>query len=341
MKFSKLLFTERITSDPSEIDERIKRPLSGWEFAGLALTLIFPVMVMLISPVELGGQQAYDFQHYLNSARGDFSFYYYAHWLLPLWQFLGVMPLWLSYLLWTSISVLSIFFASRMFGARPSLLLFSYQTLIVLYLGQFTGILIGGLSLLWWGLTHKRWYVAGIGLLLAASKYHTGLIPSLVFILCLDINWRDRFKTILIPAAVGVASLFVYPLWPLTVLETFHLNPPNAWGSVSLWQWIGPAALLAWIPPLMLKLSWRERMVALLAAAPLGIPYYQQADLLILMTLPIGWLPVLGNLGFLKALIGHLADNILVVIPAVVYLSVLIPAMPTAFRPTPAMSNEP
>ena len=104
MDFKRFLLLERLTTDPGEIDKRLKKPLTKWEFAGLALALIFPVAVMALSSVELGGQQAYDFQHYLNSARGDFSFYYYAYWLLPVWSFLDSLPLWLAYLLWTTIS---------------------------------------------------------------------------------------------------------------------------------------------------------------------------------------------------------------------------------------------
>ena len=92
MKFPKILFFEQITDNPEEIDQRLRRPLSLWEFSGLTLALIFPLAVMLISPVDLGGQQAYDFQHYLNSAKGDFSFYYYAYWLIPIWQLLNALP---------------------------------------------------------------------------------------------------------------------------------------------------------------------------------------------------------------------------------------------------------
>ena len=102
-------FFDRFTSDPDEIDQRIRRPISLFELAGLALTLVFPISVMLISSVDLGGQQAYDFQHYLNSAKGDFSFYYYAYWLIPVWEFLNLLPLWAAYTFWTIISVVCIF----------------------------------------------------------------------------------------------------------------------------------------------------------------------------------------------------------------------------------------
>lgn len=320
-------FFDRFTSDPDEIDQRIRRPISLFELAGLALTLVFPISVMLISSVDLGGQQAYDFQHYLNSAKGDFSFYYYAYWLIPVWEFLNLLPLWAAYTFWTIISVVCIFFASRLFGARAELVLICYQTLQVLYFGQFSGILIGGLALLWWGVTHKHWNIAGIGLIIAASKYHTGLIPAMVLLYYCDASWRERLKVFYIPVIIGIISLMLYQFWPLDVLETYRANPANDWGSVAPWKYIGPIVLLAWIPSLLLKIDRNEKIFLLFATLPLSIPYFQAADLLILYVLPIGFLPILSNIGFLRPFIGYAADNILIIIPLFIYLRIVIPAV--------------
>jgi hypothetical protein len=338
MDFKRFLLLERLTTDPGEIDKRLKKPLTKWEFAGLALALIFPVAVMALSSVELGGQQAYDFQHYLNSARGDFSFYYYAYWLLPVWSFLDSLPLWLAYLIWTTISTLAIFFACRVFGANPAFVLPTFQTFVVLYRGQFTGLLVGGLAIFWWGLTHKHWYFAGIGLIVAASKYHTGLIPALALLVSIRMSWKEHAKVFIIPAIIGIVSLVIYPLWPLAILKTYSLNPANDWGSIAIWQWIGPLALLVWVPPLMLKMSWKERVFLLFAATPLGVPYFQQTDLLIQNILPIGWLPLLGNIVFITPLFSsliypvHKANKILVFIPLLIYLTITIPIIAKAFK---------
>lgn len=320
-------FFDRFTSDARKIDQRISQPVSLSEFAGLVLSIIFPVLVMLVSPVNLGSEQAYDFQHYLNSAKGDFSFYYYAYWLLPLWELLNLLPLWAAYLIWTVGSVACLFWASRVFGQRTELVLFSYQTLQVLYLGQFSGILVGALALLWWGLTHKRWNIAGLGLLLAASKYHTGLIPALVLLFYCDASWRERLKVFYIPLGIGVISLILYPFWPLDVIENYRANPANDWGSLAPWKYIGPIVLLLWIPPFILKMDWKARVFLLFSTLPLGIPYYQSADLLILYALPIGLLPIIGTIGFLKPFIGYAADNILIIIPLFIYLRIVIPAV--------------
>ncbi len=326
MNLKYLLRYEILSIDPFEIDQRLKKPLSRWEFGGLTLALLFAPMVLLFSEVNLGGQQAYDFLHYLNSARGDFSFYYYAHWLLPLWSMLAALPLWLAYLIWTTLSALAVFFAARLFGANVPMVILSCQMLVVLYMGQFTGFLIGGLALLWWGIAHKKWNVAGLGLFLAASKYHTGLIPALALLLCAELSWPQRLKIFTLPIILGLLSLIVYPLWPLQVIESYRSNPANDWGSLALWQWIGPAALMVWLPPILLKMTWRERIFALFAATPLGIPYYQQADLLIISILPLNFLPLFANFAFLKPFIGYTADHILVVIPIFIYLGTIIPS---------------
>lgn len=275
-------FFYRFTFDPDEIDQRIRKPISLPEFAALALALIFPIAVMLISSVNLGGQQAYDFQHYLNSAKGDFSFYYYAYWLIPLWELLILLPLWAAYLFWVILSVACIFFASRIFGSNTVLLLICYQTLQVLYMGQYSGILIGGLALLWWGVTHKHWNIAGLGLIIAASKYHTGLIPAMILLYYCEASWRERLKVFYIPVIIGVISLMLYQFWHLHVLESYRANPANDWGSIAPWKYIGSIVLLTWIPSLFLKLSRNEKIFLLFATLPLGIPYFQAADLLIL-----------------------------------------------------------
>jgi hypothetical protein len=65
----------------------------------------------------------------------------------------------------------------------------------------------------------------------------------------------------------------------------------------------------------------------------LGLPYFQQTDLLALYVLPIGWLPVLlGNLGYLFFSIYWDALQMLFIVPMVVYLSLIIPEAYKAFR---------
>jgi hypothetical protein len=50
-------------------------------------------------------------------------------------------------------------------------------------------------------------------------------------------------------------------------------------------KFLGPAALFLWLPPLLLPLEREKRFLALAAACPLVIPYFQSADLLIMYCL--------------------------------------------------------
>ncbi|MBK7893448.1 MAG: hypothetical protein IPJ90_00820 [Anaerolineaceae bacterium] len=134
---------------------------------------------------------------------------------------------------------------------------------------------------------------------MALTKYQLGLSFGIILLLMANISWQDRLRVVVVPSLVLVVSLLLYPLWPLQSIRIILENPPNNLGNISLWQWVGPVALLLWLPPLWLPLPAQQRLTALAATATLTLPYFQQTDLLALFILPLGWLPLLGNLGFL------------------------------------------
>jgi hypothetical protein len=84
--------------------------------------------------------------------------------------------------------------------------------------------------------------------------------------------------------------------------------------------------LLFWLPPVLLSLSRARRFMALAAASALGLPYFQQTDLLFLFTLPVGWPVLLGNLGYFFAVYQWLALQALAIVPLVIYGLTLGPA---------------
>ncbi len=321
-----------ISQEPNLLKQRLLKRLSLGEFIALAICFIFPIGTIFLGYVNIGGQAAYDFQHYLNTANGDFSFYYYAYWFLPVWQFLSLLPLEVSYTLWTWFTTLAIFAASRVFGGNPTVNLITYTMLAILYFGQFVGVIVGGLALMWWGLSNKKWNLAGFGFLLAASKYHTGLIPAITLLLCFETAWSNRLRTLIVPLAIGLLSLIIYPLWPLDVLNTYQLNPANDWGSVTLWKQIGAFSLLLWLPTLLIKMPWQNRIFAVISTLPLAIPYYQMADLMIMFIFPIGWLPILSNVGLLFPWLGYRAVELTAIIPIIVYASTIGAALITNFE---------
>ncbi len=128
-------------------------------------------------------------------------------------------------------------------------------------------------------------------------------------------------------------SLIIYPLWPLSVFETIRNYPPNDWGSIALWRRLGPVALLFALPPLLLNLPRDRRLVAIMAAIPLVVPYFQQTDLLLLFAFPLGWLPLLGDIGLFYKVIGWQMMPILVMIPFIAYGIAIAPGIQSILQP--------
>ena len=266
----------------------------------------------------------FDFRIYLNISTSGYG-YYYGYWLLPVFNLLEKLPILLSYVLWSSMNILGVFFASRVFGGKAPLALLSFQMLYSLIIGQISGLIVGGLALCWWGLVNKKWYLAGIGIALASTKYQMGLVGSLILLFSAGISWKDWLRSLLIPSMVWAASLVFYPGWPLDVYHLLLNNPPNDQGSLSLWRWVGPWALLFWLPPLVIKISPQRRLLALVAASSLALPYFQSNDLLWLLVMPIGWVGLLGNLGFFLGIFGWIMLQLLALLPLVVYTAALVP----------------
>lgn len=312
-----------LTLDAARIDRRLKMPLTFWELFAVALDLAIVGLLVWMQPHALH----YDLSNYLKTAQGDFSFYYYAYWLAPLFVALGNLPVTPVYLLWSAASVGAVWFAARVFGGRAGLVLISYQMLYLLYQGQLTGLVIGALGLMWWSMAHRRWYLAGVGFILAATKFQTGMTFGLILLMMAPLAWAERLRILVIPFVVAGLSFVLYPGWIFTTLATLQANPPDMSGNISLWRWIGAWALVFWLPPLMIPLGWQRRLMALVATATFAVPYFQQVDLLALFVLPVGWLPLLGNLGYLITVADYAALQMLVVLPLTLYLFILVPTV--------------
>jgi hypothetical protein len=270
-----------------------------------------------------------DFRIYLGTAHGNFSYqdlyYYYGYWILPIFAALSKLPLDLAYVIWSITNILSAFFAVRVFGGKVIMTVISYQMFYSLIYGNIMGLIVGGLALCWWGLVNNKWYIAGLGIALASTKFQTGLTGSLILLLMAEVSWKDRFRVMVVPALIWLISLVVYPGWPLQLLNNIINHPPDNLGSISLWRWIGPWALILWLPPFLLQLKPQQRFILLVATMGLALPYFQQTDLLFLLVLPIGWIGLLGNLGYFMGLYGWAALQLLAVFPLSVYVLTLIP----------------
>jgi hypothetical protein len=301
--------------DTENMQARLRKRVTRGEF--FAITLAIGIWYIGIDP-------AFDFEHHVAVAHGVYHHFFYAEWIVPLYQFLALFPFTVGYTILGLMGMAGVWFASRVFNGRTPLLLFSYQLLYCLFYGQVLGVILGGLGLMWWGITQRRLTLAGIGFMIALCKYQVGVPMGLALLLVSDLNWHQRFHVVLIPAIAALASLILNPLWPFLLVERMLTEPPDTLGSLAPWRWIGPSALLFWLPPILVPLKREHRLVAVAAASALGFPYFQQTDLLVLFMLPVGGLPLLGNLAYFSFVFGWLALQLLFVVPLLIYMWVFI-----------------
>jgi hypothetical protein len=325
-------------TEPDRIDSNLRRKVTLGEFCALLFcATMIGISIWLHS---LGRTVLTDYINYTSSTLDNLQSYYYGFWLMPLINLFHLLPLYVGYAIWGCLNVAGVWFASRVFGGRTVLALLVYQMLYTLYYGQISGLIAGALGFAWWAYTHKKWDLAGLGFLIAAAKYQSGLVVGGLLWLMAPATWRNRLRTLVVPVAGVILSIILYPGWPIKVWEHMQANPPNDFASVSLWRWIGPAALLLILPALFIPMDWRKRLVALLAASTLALPYFQQADLLVLYAFPIGFYPILGNLGFLYYWYQWDALQWLALVPLAIYLGVLLPELVKLFRRRPAPVSE-
>lgn len=303
--------------DAGAINARLCAPLTRGEV--LALTLSAGIALLFVWVRMDNGGAYYDLNLYLNAAQGNFYGYYYAYWVLPFFRALGLLPIPLSHALWAGLNIAAIWFGCRVFGGRSAFALLSFQALYSLIFGQITGVLVGALALLLWAIAQERYWLAGVALTIALTKPQLGFVPGITLVLLSAIAWRARLKIFLAPALVLLASFVVYGFWVPEVMARMQETPPIALASISLWQWIGWAALLLWLPPLLMPMTRRARFVALVATNALALPYYQQADLILLWAMPLGALALLGNLGYVFFIGKYAALQILTLVPLGVY----------------------
>ncbi|MDD5367651.1 MAG: glycosyltransferase family 87 protein [Anaerolineaceae bacterium] len=296
------------------------------EFAGLAGS--FGVLCMFTWLQVKGVYQPFDFNTYLRAISGNFSDFYYGYWILPFISLFQYIPSIVAFFAWSLLNLLGVFFAIRVFGGKALYALISYQMFYMVFYGQILGIIIGCLALFWWAYTHGHWYLAGIALAFACSKVQIGVPLGCALLLLADTTWLQRLKVLGVPILVSILSLLIYPGWPLELISRLSSHPANDWGSISFWRWIGPWALLLWIPVILFPLRTNQRLIAVAAVTALSLPYFQQADLLVLMVLPVGWLALLGNLGFLFVVFQWGIFQYLGVVPLIIYLSVIFPSLP-------------
>jgi len=308
-----------VNVESKQIRNRLFSPISKREF--FSLLFLLGLILVFSYHHHKGFYHPHDYRYsYMPAGSGDFSNFFYSYWVVPVLFVLEKIPFSVSYIIWSILNVLGAFFASRVFGGKAWLAILNYQMIYVVFYGQITGILLGGLALAWWGIKSNKYYLAGLGFLIAAIKPQFGLALGLIFWLLADITWRERLTILIIPI-IGVGLTFViYPNWIYNIINAIQTTDIPRMGDITLWRYIGPWSMLLLIPPFILGFSRNKRILLSIVTLMMVMPYFQQSGLLALYALPFGWMSLLGNLGFLFPFFGWDVLRWLFVIPLSIYI---------------------
>jgi hypothetical protein len=321
---------DELCTDHNRIIERLKSPLSRFEFFSLALLVC--LILIFAYHHQIGFYQPVDFFYsFIPAGGGDYSNFFYSYWIMPVLFILEKVPFSIAYIIWALINVGSTWFAGRVFGGRRGFSVLNYQLLFVLSYGQITGIILGGLALAWWGLASKKFHIAGLGFLIAAIKPQLGAMIGIIMLLLSDTHWNERLKTLVVPLFGFLVTTVIYPHWIQNILIALDNGLVNFTGNLSLWKYLGVWSLTLLIPPLLIKTSREKRFLFLIVAAMLSLPYLQQTGLLALYVFPFGWLALLGNLGFLVPLLGWEYLQLLAIVPMIIYMVFLVQGIRASF----------
>ena len=263
------------TLDQQIITNRLRARLNLWEFFSLSFCIAF--VGIFIWLIKTQNEYPADFQYYMEKEVSS-VYFFYGYWILPYFKILQLLHYTVAYGLFSMINIIGAFFSLRVFGGKPYFVLLSYQLLTSLYYGQIAGIIAGGLALCWWGIAQKNWGLAGLGLLIASTKYQVGLL-GLILIWYSGISWKDFLKILVVPIFVGLITLVIYPLWPLEILKKLSMFSFIHLG-ITLWVYIGGWALLFWLPAFLLPLTKQQRFFTLFTLTTFATPYFQHIDLI-------------------------------------------------------------
>ncbi len=254
-------------------------------------------------------------QVYYHASERGYAGFYYPAWSLFILKPFDLLPPRIAHVTFLLAQTACVVIAARYFGGDLRGIFLNYTAVRFMLLGQFDGFVILGLVLLDWALDRKHDGLAGLGLLLALIKPQVGLPLATYFLLR-----RRRLWPLLVLAGAIVLSLALWPGWPGNMLERLLQDPPLHLGNISLWQFIGVAALALWLPTVFLPMPDARQRALIAATTALASPYFQSHSLLLVYVMPIGLLPLLGNVGFFSVLGCERALVLQAVVPAIVYV---------------------
>ena len=317
-----------LSLDAREIDTRLHNRLTLAEFGAAIFALV--MIVGFTWYTKTSSTFPADFLVYYHSPEDPL--FHYGYWIAPLLQLFQKLPFETAYFFWALLNLTGVIFACKVFGGSIVLAITSYQMLSLLYYGNFSGILVGGAALFWYGMAHQKWWLAGLGFLLASTKYHFAIFIGLPLLWWAKPDFRSILKMAIIPILIVLASLIIYPGWLATIWQRvshFGFFPLG----ITLWKYIGAWCLLLWIPVLILPFSRNRRLFAMLVTAFLASPYWLQTELLLLFSMPVGLMPLFGAVGFLFPWLDVKILLIITLLLCGLYLIIILPALIEQIKP--------
>ena len=141
-----ILSTKFILPDSNaEIIRRLEKPFTKLEKASGFLSLFIVCGFLFFRIPSL----FYDLTNYINASNGDTSFFFYAYWILPFYRLLSFLPYPAVPIIYSTICIICILFACRVFDTSIPLTLICYQMFYHLFYGQYTAIVCAALAFLW------------------------------------------------------------------------------------------------------------------------------------------------------------------------------------------------
>jgi hypothetical protein len=316
--------------DPATISDRVWARPDRFELLALA-----SIALILVLALQYPGS-GIDWEIYAGAADGTFTGaaglgYYYAYWLLPIFDVYALAGTVVGGLLWSFTNVAGVWFAARVFGARPVVVLAGFAGLSGFYTGTITGVAIGAVAGVWWAAHEQRWTLLGALSLVAVAKPQWGVPLTLIIVLQAAPPWRGWVRMAVAPTLAMAASLVAFGWWPADIIQRASDHPPA--GNASLWFFLGPVVLVLWIPTVLpMKASRRLALVA--ATALMAVPYVQQYDYVVLWVLATDGIGLLAYLhGPLDSVVGQeKARALQTLMPLAAYVLLVVDPLRTSVR---------
>jgi len=276
--------------DPANIAARVRaRP------GRLELLAVASIVLILLLSLPYSGSLI-DWEIFAGAADGTYVSdvglaYYYAYWLLPLFDFYALFGLTIGGLLWSLTNVAGVWFAARVFGARPAVVLVGFGAIYGFYTGTITGIAVAGLAGMWWAAHENQWTLLGALTLIASAKPQWGLPLALIIVMQAAPPQRVWVRMAAAPVTALVLSVAAFGWWPAEIWHRSTALPPV--GNASLWALLGPVVAVLWLPTILPMVAHR-RLALVAVTAMLAAPYIQHYDYVVL------WVIATDGIGLLS-----------------------------------------